>query len=160
MPLKVDRSGQVRDQRGGFVGGRSKQVQQIAKQLKRTLAHATAEFILEVTANLIETTPVDTGWARANWIPSLGTPFTQTVGSPSSVDTSAQQAGMLALLAYEPATLASPLKVFVSNNVPYIGRLNYGWSSQAPSGFVRFAVDKAAETIRMRYTTRGTRRKR
>ena len=32
------------------------------------------EITLEATANLIEDTPVDTGWARANWIPSITTP--------------------------------------------------------------------------------------
>lgn len=155
MALKVDRSAQVRDQGGRLQGGRFKTASAIGKQLKRNLSHATAEFILEVTANLIEATPVDTGWARANWIPSLGAPVSFTVGTPSSVDTGPQQAAMLALMTYDSAT---PAKAYVTNNVPYINRLNYGWSAQAPSGFVRIAVERAAITIRQRYTTRGTRR--
>ncbi len=38
-------------------------------------------------------------------------------------------------------------EIFISNNVPYIGRLNNGHSAQAPSGFVEMAVRRAAKLV-------------
>ena len=36
--------------------------------------------------------------------------------------------------------------VFVSNNVPYILKLNDGHSQQAPAGFIQTAIHKAVTT--------------
>lgn len=98
---------------------------------------------LNVTANLIEDTPVDTGWARANWVPSIGAPRRQTAGTRAAaedgrIDLGPQTSGQLDVAAYKlgPA-------IFVSNNVPYIERLNSGSSRQAPAAFVQAAILRA-----------------
>jgi hypothetical protein len=104
------------------------------------------KITLDVTANLIQTTPVDTGWARANWVPRLGGPSTGTAPNPgegSGVSAaSAQQSAGQAAVAARYNSLNNG-RVYVSNNVPYIGRLNEGHSAQAPAGFVQAAVKKA-----------------
>lgn len=116
----------------------------------QTLARFTEKHIkvitLDVTANLIEDTPRDTGWARSNWVPSIGTEA-RGMGNlldPDDGDVAearrASQAGV-ALVA-STYTLKQG-KVFVSNNVPYIGRLNDGHSQQAPAGFVQAAIARA-----------------
>lgn len=100
------------------------------------------KITLDVTANLIEDTPRDTGWARSNWVPTIGMPPAEEalVGSPEQVNTSVQQSGI--------AKVATGYRliqgaIFISNNVPYIGRLNDGSSKQAPSGFVQAAILRA-----------------
>ena len=37
--------------------------------------------------------------------------------------------------------------IFLNNNLPYITRLNDGWSSQAPKGFVQKALEAADKSI-------------
>lgn len=95
---------------------------------------------LEVTANLIEDTPRDTGWARSNWIPSIGKSVDSVAGARNQVNASLQQAGLSAVAS--TYTLRSG-SVFVTNNVPYIQPLNDGHSKQAPAGFVQLAILKA-----------------
>lgn len=118
-------------------------------------AHAEAvaiDLALEITAELRITTPVLTGWARANWVPSLGDPYdggsAAVQPTPGLVTTamSRQNEGLAQVLSYRLAQ--GP--IWVTNNVPYIHRLNEGWSQQAPSGFVQAAVARAVQTVRGR----------
>lgn len=114
---------------------------------------------LNVNANLRSNpplgTPVDTGWASANWVPSVGEPY----NDPSEVKdpTPAQVAARAELAAAGVNELLSwrngegPL--FSSNNVPYIGALNRGHSAQSPPGFVQAAMEKA---IRQTYSRAGS----
>lgn len=121
------------------------QIRAIVGGLNRLTEKLMTRITLDVTANLIETTPVDTGWARANWVPAIGVPFVRSLSdvTPSSSDVSgansAQQAGQGQLLRYKLPNG----KIFVTNNVPYITKLNDGSSPQAPSGFVQRAITKA-----------------
>lgn len=111
------------------------------------------KVILDAGANLSRApqeggTPVDTGWARANWIASVGKPVGQPVGDPESgveQANAAQQAGIGAVLGYKLAF--GP--VYLTNNVPYILRLNDGHSQQASSGFVQRAITEAVFGIKL-----------
>lgn len=107
------------------------------------------KLALDIVANLVAApseggTPVDTGWARANWLPRVGSPATGTVGSPTSVTRSAQQAGLQQVATWKMGAG----KVWITNAVPYIGRLNAGWSKQAPAGFVQAAIRRAVAELR------------
>lgn len=115
------------------------QADDIAAELERGLAMQAKKLVLDVTANLIATTPVDTGWARANWFPSVGSPVMVASGSPAAPPTGQQQAAMVDVLRY---TLEQG-DLWVANPVPYVVFLNYGTSSQQPSGFIERAIDKA-----------------
>lgn len=101
---------------------------------------------LDIVANLTAPpsrggTPVDTGWARANWIPNIGRPSRlEPVGSRESVSNAAQKIGIAAVAT---GFVLEDREIHVSNNVPYIGALNNGSSAQAPSGFVEIAILKA-----------------
>jgi len=89
-------------------------------------------------------TPVDTGWARANWIPSVGAPAVSPVGSRAAVDGgAAQQAALARLLGYK----LEQGPVYATNNVPYIAQLNEGSSRQAPAAFVQRAIVRAAREV-------------
>tara|TARA_R110002167_G_scaffold93122_2_gene249823 strand:+ start:20235 stop:20648 length:414 start_codon:yes stop_codon:yes gene_type:complete len=109
------------------------------------------KLTLDVVANLTKApsqggTPVDTGWARANWIANVSSPSTDVVGSPGQAGPAraAQAASLGRVLGYKLA--AGP--VFISNNVPYIIRLNDGSSKQAPAGFVQAAIQLAVLQLR------------
>lgn len=120
------------------------QVRAVVRALEGLTERVVRKITLDVTANLIETTPVDTGWARANWVPSIGLPRLGAATDkpdPSIVpgQVAVQQAGVFGVAAYR----LKQGKVFISNNVPYIIDLNEGTSRQAPAGFVQAAIRKA-----------------
>lgn len=105
---------------------------------------------LNVDANLRASpplgTPVDIGWARANWVPSIGQPaLLADKRNPQPPDVVAraaeQQSGLTDLLAYRLAE--GP--VFNTNNVIYIVPLNEGHSRQSPPGFVQAALQRAVD---------------
>ena len=83
----------------------------------------------EVFSNIIQMTPVDTGRARGNWQCTIGAPFVGEDDSGSVMKANSvipRRAGNV---------------VYLTNNVPYIGKLEYdGHSRQAPAGMVRVSV--------------------
>ncbi len=123
-----------------------RQVRAIVRGLNELTARVVTKITLDVTANLIEATPVDTGWARANWVPSVGLPALKDLpprrpddGQAVTQAAATQQGAIAALIGY---TLKRG-RVFVTNNVPYILSLNDGTSKKAGPGFVQRAVAKA-----------------
>lgn len=125
------------------------QVRIVISDLTRFTERAVKMLTLEAHANLVRApseggTPVDTGWARANWVPDIGSPRTEPVGSRDRVDSGSAQAGLARVVAgYRLAQ--GP--VFLSNNVPYITFLNDGSSRQAPAGFVQQAIAEAVRAV-------------
>ena len=117
------------------------QVRAIVQSLERVTERAIVKITLDVTANLIETTPVDTGWARANWVPKIGETDDQPVGNPgdAGVAAAAQASGQASIPSYR----LEQGKITIANNVPYVPILNDGHSSQAAAGFVQRAIQKA-----------------
>lgn len=114
---------------------------EIGARLRAEIARAAAALTLEVTANLIEACPVDTGHARANFVPSVGAPAT------GEDDGATQAAGTAAVLGYKLGD--GPLHI--TNNVPYIDRLILGSSDQAPPGWDLDAVARAQATVQAQY---------
>lgn len=122
----------------------SRRVKVVVRDLEKFTERLVQRIALNVVANLQEDTPVDTGWARANWIPQIGAPFSGTAGSreqaeAGQLDTATQQVGIAKVAT--GYRLGPP--IFVTNNVPYIERLNEGSSSQAPAAFVQAAIFRA-----------------
>lgn len=121
------------------------QIRAIVQGMELLTERIVVKITLDVVANLIETTPVDTGWARANWVPAIGAPFKEDLSRVRPDAASAgqasgkQQAAVGAMASYKLVRGS----VFVSNNVPYINRLNAGSSQQAPAAFVQRAIEKA-----------------
>jgi hypothetical protein len=87
-------------------------------------------------------TPVDTGRARANWITSIGSPASGEV-APDPSGASALQQNLT-----EVAKYALRDGIFMTNNVPYIGRLEEGYSKQAPNGMLKQAISAAISAVR------------
>lgn len=121
----------------------------VVGKLERFTAQLMTQIAYEVVAVLVETTPVDTGWARANWVPRVGSPQLNPVGSRTAVSQSDQAQGLASLAAF---TLDRG-SIFVTNNVPYIRRLNAGWSKQAPAGFIQSSIFRALSAVETRNRT-------
>jgi hypothetical protein len=131
----------------------------IVADLERFTRLEVVALTLNIDANLRDSppggTPIDTGWASANWVPSIGEPkfLDSDDKDPSSADIAARAAvadtGRNALLAWKPVDGA----IFITNSVPYIQPLNNGHSAQSPRGFVQIAIEKA---IRMTYSAGGS----
>ncbi len=125
-------------------------------QVIASITHGTERVIkrltLDVTANMQESpplgTPVDTGFARVNWIPNIGRPHRQQAGTYEAaeagrIDSGPQQAGVARVAAlYRLANGPT----FVSQNVGYVQKLNRGSSPQSPAGFVQAAIVRAVKS--------------
>lgn len=93
------------------------------------------EVALAVDATVVIATPVDTGRARANWQVNIDSPASGTVEAKDQSGQAAIAEGQAVIEKYK-----GNKSIHITNNLPYIGRLNEGWSAQAPSGFVEKAV--------------------
>jgi hypothetical protein len=116
------------------VGGLVARVERAAKALT-----------LEIDANLRRSparggTPVDTGHARASWVPSVGAPASV---EPAGTSQGEHDAGVQAVLRFELGDGA----LYVVTNAGYVRRLNLGSSDQAPAGFIEACIDQAKAAV-------------
>lgn len=93
------------------------------------------EVAAAVQAELQIATPVDTGFARANWQLTVGAPASGEVGLTG---------GDLPPVTYR----IDQGPVFITNNAEYIRLLNAGWSKQAEAGFVQLAIARGVAEVR------------
>lgn len=116
---------------GDFVRRISKRAEKVETNVNRVVR----EMALAVDSTVVLSTPVDTGRARANWLASLGAAITEPIEAEdkSGGATIANARGVIDQRRQDQ-------DIVISNNVPYIQRLNDGWSAQAPAGFVDKAV--------------------
>ena len=107
----------------------------------------TRMIALEVFRRVILKTPVDTGRARGNWMCTIAVPAEaiaqgedwfkgQTIGDFDKSGRETIQAAADEVMAWNPREVA----VFLTNNLPYIERLENGWSKQAPAGMVAITI--------------------
>ena len=102
-----------------------------------TLEKTVRAVALVVDSTLVDTTPVKTGRARGNWNPSLNVPDA-TIREPNQKKP------------IEPIAAAYKITdtILISNNLPYIKRLNEGYSKQAPAGFVDAALERGKRAVK------------
>lgn len=121
------------------------QARAIGDRLKRHIESIFKALTLEIDKELRKSTPVDTGHARANWVPSVGSPHVAVVEGLA-----AHAAGVGRVLRFK----LGDGSLWVSNAVEYVQILNYGTSSQAPPLWIEAAVDRAVATIQQRYNVK------
>lgn len=82
------------------------------------------------------------GRFRGNWYVSIGSKSNATSKKvdPGGGDTIARGESVLV------SAKAGP-PIYITNNLPYAVRLEYGWSKQAPGGMVRIAVAEFAQIV-------------
>lgn len=106
-----------------------------AKSLYR-IKLARRKTVLSVASRIILRTPVKTGRARGNWQTTIGSPADGVIDGldPNGVIAQAQARDATAKIGHDDAP------VFITNNLPYIQRLEDGASEQAPNGMVSLTI--------------------
>jgi hypothetical protein len=97
-------------------------------------------FAKEILRTIVPATPVRTGKARSNYVVGRGQ-RNPAIRPAAEID----PAGSISLTAGFPTIDAARPgeSLHISNNLPYISRLNSGYSEQAPAGFIERAVQSA-----------------
>lgn len=106
----------------------------ISDKVDRVMDQATRATLLELSSAIIKETPAKSGRARGNWQASVGR------GASGEVPVSGIRSGEARAIAQVDQTISVAVGdvYYLTNNVPYIERLEYGWSKvQAPDGMVR-----------------------
>ena len=105
----------------------------IEKKIDRTLDQGIRATLFEVSTAIIKDTPAKTGRARGNWQASIGR------GATGEVSVDSVRSGEAKAIADVDQTVRVAVGdlYYLTNNLPYIERLEYGWSKQAPGGMVR-----------------------
>lgn len=112
-----------------------RQLAEITAALRAHMEREMVALAFEAHANLVSDTPIDTGWASANWIPGYLDTIPEAGGGAAAL-------GLATIATYTIERGA----VVIANPVPYVRWLNYGTSHQAPAGFVEAAVERAIAT--------------
>ena len=135
--------------------GFAKRIRTIAVGVENNANSMMRKTVITVASAVALRTPVDTGRARANWQTHIGSApaglvsgFAEgTKGSTGGQAVAqATNAATQEMGRYAPAD--SGKEVYISNNLPYIGKLNQGSSKQAPAGFIEAAVMAGLNAIR------------
>lgn len=127
-----------------------KRVQLIAKNVA-------AEAFRTVAQLVVEATPVLTGHARANWIPSADEPDGSINPGVAGVDvtgqpqTSAEKQDVEAVIKHFLSNDDSTT-LYLNNNLNYIQALDDGDSRKAPAGIVLPSITAALSVIKDRGT--------
>jgi hypothetical protein len=101
------------------------------------------KICLDLVSGIVLKTPVDTGRARANWQTSIGNPLNSTI------ETTDPGGGKTISAAISDTSKASGNIFWITNNLPYIYRLEYeGWSKQAPRGMARLTIEEVRRQLR------------
>lgn len=108
-----------------------------AKRAKVSIDTAVTEVCAQTSINIIKRSPVDTGRFRGAWLAEINT-------IPSSEASETRRESEAISDAVSTAGKASGHIFYLTNNVSYGYKLEYGWSKQAPQGMVRLSV---AQTI-------------
>ena len=112
-----------------------------AKKAGASLDETSRAIVLELFGSVIKDTPVDTGRAKGNWQTTIGAPASGAVdrlGESEAIADVSQQA----------ASFGAGKVIYLSNNLPYIYRLEYdGWSQQAPGGMLRKNIARIQQIV-------------
>lgn len=120
-------------------------IEAMAEKIDEDVTRFAKRVILAIDTAVVYATPVGNpdlwkseappgyvgGRARANWLPSLNVPITE---QKDTIDKTGAVTIQLAVSELSRFKLGDTF--WISNNVPYIERLDQGWSTQAPAGFV------------------------
>ncbi|WP_163869581.1 HK97 gp10 family phage protein [Myxococcus eversor] len=120
----------------------SRQVEAFVGMAKERANVVVRKTALGLLANVVEASPVDTGRFRGNWQVGIGA---RPSGTTEDSDKDGSGVVTAAASQLEAATLGNT--VYVTNNLPYARRLEFGHSAQAPRGMVRITVARLREIL-------------
>lgn len=124
-------------------------LQAFADRTKASLDTVIRKAVMDIARSVIYKSPVGNpdlwkytappgysgGRFRANWLLGVGSPRTETVAAEDE-----HGRDTLNAIASDIRRAQAGGVVYLTNNLPYARRLEYGWSGQAPQGMVRLTV--------------------
>lgn len=102
------------------------------------------KIALQALRGVVLRTPVDTGRARGAWLVGEGAAVEDAPDTKDKTGAAAISAGTRAILAAEPYGA-----IHISNNLPYILKLEDGSSQQAPAGMVGLTLAEIEAQFRV-----------
>jgi hypothetical protein len=128
---------------------------EVSKRLTRGVEKLFSEVIEEIGREVVGDspgtgTPVDTGFARANWRPSLNTPASSPISFLDPTGKATISRIIIVGLRWQVGDV-----FYITNRAPYIGLLNSGSSPQAPAGFVKRAAKEGLRRATQRRNRAG-----
>lgn len=131
----------------------SQRVGVLAARIEKGVERTIRKVALVVDQAIVMATPVDTGRARSNWIVSIGGPSTDIKPAYVPGEGGASGAANAAKAIEQAAGEIAKFKlaqhsIHITNNLPYIARLNDGYSAQAPAGFVQKGVRAGVDAVK------------
>ena len=138
----------------------------VAELMDEIEAHA-ARLVSRLSANIVaelkKVTPVDVGWAANAWTPGIGDSVFEGIEAldldEEGLSRTDRLAHVAAIAAASDAGAAQVARyswgdgaVFIFNGVPYIVRLNEGYSKKAPAGFVQEAIERGIRATQREFS--------
>jgi len=116
----------------------------LAEALDSEVSTVIRKVTIDVWGRLTEETPVLSGRARASWRIRRTNPGERAVGvkPPGTYARPTEPEGLTSQRNVEGAAV-----LYIVNGLPYIQRLNDGWSQKAPAGFVEMAVAEVLASV-------------
>lgn len=142
MHQNTRRGGNLEGVEHGSIMGNSRQFKiDIGSELNLAVGELRAvvgKTALEGLRRIVLRTPVDTGRARGNWFVSFGTAGTETTQGVDPNGSATIARGAAVISRYKTRRAFDSILLY--NNLPYINRLEDGYSTQAPGGMVALTV--------------------
>lgn len=115
-------------------------MQAAVEKAEKAATAAVRATALQLFTSVIERTPVATGRARGNW-------RTSTLAPAQGIIERTDGNAAINEVNLKTATFRLADTIYLSNNLPYIERLEDGYSTQAPTGMVQVSVDAFERAI-------------
>ncbi len=142
---------------GGAKKFRQWRIKQVKKVIPKHAALIHQKAHIQLSDSLVFATPVGNpslwqspppagyagGRARGGWQSSVHAPKLSETGTLDRNGSNTAQAGQSI-----SRSIGFAIKSFITNNVPYIIRLNEGWSKQIPADFIDRAFDRVEAQFR------------
>lgn len=114
------------------------QVHNYTLNLGKQTDEAIRGALYQISNKIIKRTPVDTGRLRGNWMASIHRPRFTVKNATDKVG-----ASTAAQVANDLTAMKFGMTFYLTNNLPYAERIEYGYSGQAPQGMVRTTIMEA-----------------
>ena len=99
---------------------------------------------MEILGRVTNRTPVDTGRAKGNWNTSINRPDFSTSDNVDKSGASTRSRGKSVMNGFR---LGQGQTLHISNGLPYIERLEQGYSQQAPTGMVTVTIAELRDWV-------------
>lgn len=106
-----------------------KVIAKLEKLALESIKGSIADSVAQLYKEIVDRTPVDTGEAHRSWEINYGFGFNKAAATFQG-----KQQSVIDKDRYQLGTT-----IEIRNELPYMQRLEYGWSKQAPKGMVRIS---------------------